>query len=77
MISSGDYREIASALWLCPQSTTLSLQCGEYHSALDTVAQHGLLPGAGREDAVFCPRLCTAKLGILCIHCKTGQVDAF
>lgn len=25
MIGSGDYREIVSALWLCPQSTALSL----------------------------------------------------
>lgn len=77
MIVSGDYREIVSALWLRPQSTALSLRCEEYHSVLDAVAQHGLLPAAGRADAVFCLRLCTAKLGILCIRCKTGQAGAF
>lgn len=77
MICSGDYRGIVSALWLCPQRTAFSLRCGEYHSAVDTVTQHGLLPAAGREDVTFCVRLCTAKLGILCICCKTGQAGAF
>lgn len=73
MIVRGDYREIVSALWLCCQSPALNLRRGEYHSVLDTAAQRGLLPAAGREDAPSFARgsalsclgycVCAARLG--------------